>query len=155
MRKGGRRVMLGVLCLPGLFVLAACVGTSGPVMQDPPGDPPPRWLDELPVSKEELCAVGVSGPSYYWEDALANSKALALTELARGLEVKIKSHMRIRQSGDSVGRSELTLTEVSDFTTEQVVTLAQVRAQWRNPGGYPTRGEKNTVYTLACMPLHF
>ncbi len=140
-------------CLTGVLWLAACAVTPEPGSQDIPGSSPPGWLDQPPASEDELCAIGISGPSYYPEDAVANSKAMALAELARGLEVKVTSKLRIRQEGDSMGRSATSLSEVSDFTTERVVKLAQVRAQWVNPGGYPPRGEKGSVYTLACMPL--
>lgn len=142
-----------LICLTGLLVLAGCAAAPEPVTQDMTGSPPPAWLDHPPVSKDELCAIGVSGPSYYPEDAVSNSKAMALVELARGLEVKIKSKLRVRQEGDSMGRSAISVSEVSDFTTEKVVRLAQVRAQWVNAGGYQARGKKGAVYTLACMPL--
>ena len=133
----------------GLLLVAACAGR-----QLPPGTaPPPSWLDHLPASKEELCATGVSGPTFYPEDALANSTAQAFTELARGVQVKVKSDMTIRQQGDSVGRSEVTVEELSNFMTDVVVKLAQVRNRWVNPGDYPTRGERGTVYTLVCIPL--
>ncbi len=140
-------------CLAGVVVLTACAGQPEPGSRDLTGSPPPAWLDQPPLSDDQLCAIGISGPSYYPEDAVANSKAMALLELARGLEVKVRSTLRIRQEGDSMGRSGTSLSEVSEFTTERVVKLAQVRAQWVNPGGYPPRGEKGSVYTLACMPL--
>ncbi len=147
-------VQIGVrlVGIAGLLVLVGCAGGHPPVHQALPGGPPPEWLDHPPVLADKFCAIGVSGPSYYLEDALANSKAIALSELARGLEVKVKSELRVTQRERVVGRSETSVSEVSDLSSEVVVKHAQVRAQWVNPGGYSTRGEKGTVYTLACMP---
>ncbi len=136
--------------LAAVLLLTACVGRPLPPTARAE---PPSWLDQLPASKENLCAIGLSGPTYYPEDAVANSKAQAFTELARGIQVRVKSDMEIRQRGESSGASEVTVEELSAFMTEVVVKLAQVRSQWVNSGGFPTRGERGTVYTLVCMPL--
>jgi len=149
MSKAPSRLVATLLCVAGVLVGAACAGNPSPVK----ADVPPAWLDRVPGSNEELCAVGVSGPTYYPQDALAQSKAQAMTELSRAVEVTVKSAMTVRQQGDSLGRSETSVHEMSSLTGEAVVRLAQVRGQWVNPGGYPGRGEKGTVYTLACMPL--
>ncbi len=146
---------LTILGCSGLLVFASCVGGSPSRSPALGASPPPAWIDQPPATKNELCAIGVSGPSYYPEEALANSKAQALVELARGIRVKIRSEMRIKQQGDTLGRSETYVNEVSDFATEAVVRLSQIRSQWVNPGDYPTRGEQGSVYTLACIPLDF
>jgi hypothetical protein len=133
----------------GMVLLTGCAGAPLP----PSGTPPPAWLDRLPASQEELCAVGVSGPAYYQQDALAKSTSLGFTELSRSVQVRVTSEMAVRQQGESSGRSDIAVQEVSAFASDVVVRLAQVRAQWINPGGYPNRGEAGIVYTLVCMPL--
>lgn len=100
-----------------------------------------------------MCAVGVSGPTYYQQDALAKSTSLAFTELSRSVQVRVTTEMVLRQHGESSGRSDIAVQEVSEFASDVVMRLAQVRAQWVNPGGYPNRGEAGVVYTLVCMPL--
>ena len=46
------------------------------------------------------------------------------------------------------------MQELSTFMSQAVLKLAQVRGQWTNPGGYSSRGEPGTTYTLVCMPLN-
>jgi hypothetical protein len=150
LRVRGRRVSaaLAAVATSGAL-LAACSETSRPR----PGSPAPAWLDHPPAVKSELCATGVSGPTYYSEDALARSKSAALTELGRAVQVKVTSGMTVKQREDSAG-SSVSVQELSAFMSEAVLHFAQVRGQWVNPGGYPARGEAGTAYTLVCMPLN-
>jgi hypothetical protein len=131
--------------------LAACSETPKP---RPGTTAPPVWLDHPPAVKSEICATGVSGPTFYSEDALAKSKSAALTELGRAVQVKVTSGLTLKQREDSAGQSSVSVQELSAFMSEAVLNLAQVRGQWVNPGGYPTRGETGTAYTLVCMPLN-
>lgn len=58
----------------------------------------PGWLHTLPARGGELCAVGISGPTYYAEDARANSKANALSELSRaghGLHARMHAPIEV------------------------------------------------------------
>ena len=130
----------------GLAMLMAGCHT-GALLSESPG-----WLSQVPGGQEELCAIGVSGPTYYPEDALARSKAQAMTELARTLEVKVKAHMLIRERGDSRG-SEATIIEEAGLTSDVVLKQAQVKEQWIHPGGDARYGVRGMVYTLACMPV--
>ncbi len=120
---------------------------TGALLSESPG-----WLSQVPGGQEELCAIGVSGPTYYPEDAMVRSKAQAMTELARTLEVKVKAHMLIRERGDSRG-SEATIIEEARFTSDVVLRQAQVKEQWIHPGGDVQYGVRGMVYTLACMPV--
>lgn len=141
-----------------VLLLSACADTSqingGSQAGTPPtsGGPPPDWLDHPNPSKEDLCAVGVSGPSYYLEDAIKNSHAQALTELARSVKVEIVSGMDVSVSSSGGELYQSRVSERANLTTDAVVHQAQVRGKWVSPGGYPVRGEKGTVYTLVCVP---
>ena len=139
------------LVIGALLIVAGCVGSK--VLPPHESIPPPAWLNHLPASKEDLCAVGISGPTYYPEDAMANSTAQAFSELSRSVQVRIKSHLAVEQKGDSLGRSEVTVEETSAFMSEVVLKLVHVRDRWVSPSGHPTHGEQGSVYTLVCMPL--
>ena len=137
--------------LLAMLLLSACAWSS----KTPGGaTSPPAWLDHLPASKSELCATGVSGPTYYPQDALGRSKSAALTELGRAVQVKVTSELTMKQKESSTGQSGVSVEELSTFMSQAVLKLAQVRGQWVNPGGYPARGEVGTTYTLVCMPLN-
>ena len=106
----------------------------------------------MPSTKEELCAVGVNGPTFYAEDAWAQSKTLAMTELARVLEVTVRSVLTVNSHGDNHG-VDTSIHEVGAFATEAVLRRAQVREQWIHDGHESRYGEYGTVYTLVCMPI--
>lgn len=112
----------------------------------------PTWIAEVPGSSSELCAIGVSGPTYYAEDARAHSKAAAMTELARALEVTVRSQLTIHSIGDSTG-GDTAVRETAGFSSDVVLKDAQVREQWVHPGGDVKYGVKGTVYTLVCTPI--
>ena len=126
----------------GLLVLGTgCAGQSSP----------PEWVSHMPGATQELCAIGVSGPTYYHEDAKTASKSLAMTELARALEVKVISALTVQSQGDSRG-SETVVQETAGFSSETVVKQSQVREQWVADGRDARYGIAGTVYTLVCMP---
>lgn len=112
----------------------------------------PAWVSQIPESKRELCAVGVSGPTYYAEDARAYSKDAAMVELARAVEVTVMSQMTIETSGDSV-TSDTNVRERVGFSSEVVLKNAQVREQWVSKGDNKQYGPTGTVYTLVCTAL--
>lgn len=112
----------------------------------------PRWINQLPENDSELCAIGVSGPTFYAEDARNKSISLAKTELARTLEVNVKSQMLLRSEGDNRSFSTR-IDEMASFHSDVVLKNAQVREQWIHPGNHKQYGGKGTVYTLVCMPL--
>lgn len=112
----------------------------------------PRWLNTMPASTQELCAIGVSGPTYYPEDARARSQASAMTELARTIEVRVKTDMVLRSEGDGRG-VETRLDEIAGFGSDVVLKQAQVREQWVQRSKDSLVGEPGTVYTLVCMPV--
>jgi hypothetical protein len=112
----------------------------------------PRWLNTMPASTQELCAIGVSGPTYYPEDARARSQASAMAELARTIEVRVKADMVINSEGSS-GGFDIRLNETAGFGSDVVLKQAQVREQWVQSGKDIRHGEPGTVYTLVCMPV--
>lgn len=112
----------------------------------------PAWISTLPKSSKEICAIGISGPTYYAEDARANSKAAAMTELARALEVTVTSQLTVQTSGDTTG-SDTAIRERSGFSSEVMLKDAQMREQWVHMGDNTQYGGKGTVYTLLCTTM--
>jgi len=89
---------------------------------------------------------------YHAEDALSNSKAAAITELARAVEVTVKSQLTIHVTGNERD-SDTDMKETAGFKSDVVLRQAQVRAQWVHPGDDSRYGVKGTVYTLVCAPI--
>lgn len=132
----------------GSGLLVGGLGCAGPH----PAELHPAWISAVPGSQKEICGVGVSGPTYYAEDARANSKAAAIMELARAVEVTVKSQLTIHMSGNERD-SDTDMKETAGFKSEVVLKQAQVRAQWVHPGDDSRYGVKGTVYTLVCAPI--
>lgn len=113
---------------------------------------PPVWISTVPGSQHEICAIGISGPTYYAEDARANSKTAATAELARAVEVKVISQLRMETRGTSIS-TDTAIQERAGFDSEVVLKQMQVRAQWVHSGGDERFGASGTVYTLVCTPI--
>lgn len=112
----------------------------------------PVWLSAMPTSTQEICAIGISGPTYYQEDARVRSQASAMTELARAVEVRVKTDLLLRSEGDARG-VDIRMNETAGFGSDVVLKQAQVREQWIQRKGDHAGGEPGTVYTLVCMPV--
>jgi hypothetical protein len=125
----------------GFLLLVGC-STAGP----------PPWISHVPFSNQEICAVGISGPTFYPEDARAHSTSLAMAELARAWEVKVNAHLLLRSEGDSRS-SDTQLRETAAFeATDVMLKGATVREQWLYDGSDHRYGETGTAYTLVCVP---
>jgi len=117
------------------------------------GDPPPAWVTNIPQEKGRLCAMGVSGPTYYPEDAIVNSKTQGMSELGRSLKSQVKSQMLVQEHGGSSDYSDVKIEDAVALSSNQILELAEVKSRWVNSGGYPDHGTKGTVFTLICTPL--
>jgi len=63
----------------------------------------PDWIRHVPGGADRVCAIRVSGPTFYPEGALARSIAQAMTELSRALEVHVHAEMLVHERGDRRG----------------------------------------------------
>ena len=133
--------------------LLAGAGCGGGPSVERAGDPPPSWLRNLPQENGKLCAMGVSGPTYYPEDSIIHSKTQALSELGRSLRSQVKSQMLVQEHGGSAGYSDVEIEDAVALSSDEILELAEVKSRWVNSGGYPAHGTKGTVYTLICTPL--
>ncbi|MDA0739783.1 MAG: hypothetical protein O3A59_12715 [Nitrospirae bacterium] len=131
----------------GMGIIVLVYGCAGSQNMEPP-----TWISHVPGGTDEVCVIGVSGPTFYSEDALARSKAQAMTELSRAMEVRVQAEMLVHERGDSRG-SEASIIEEADFSSDVVLKRAQVKEQWVHPGGNERLGVRGMVYTLVCMPL--
>ena len=139
-RNAPRSVVIGI----GLMVMVGCQTENG--MSDAP-----RWVRVTPQPPHELCAVGISGPTYYKEDAMVHSKAQAMTALSRAWKVKVEAELRMQEREGHRG-SGSTIEDDSKLSSDVVLQKVQIKEQWIHPGGNDRHGMPGTVYTLACVP---
>ena len=142
----------GFFLVCGCLLYAGCM--AGETTQQGQGGSPPLWLTKIPQESGNLCAMGISGPTYYAEDAVINSKTQALSELARSLRSSVKSELLVQQQGGSTGVDHVQVQDAVALSSNEILELAQVRNRWTNPGGFQTQGAKGTVYTLMCLPVN-
>lgn len=110
----------------------------------------PDWVRHPYSDPNELCAVGVSGPTYHPEEAFRYSKANAFVSLAHQVKTQIRSSFDVVQQEDRGSGSQVMVQDLAAFDTNSIVELAEVKGVWVSPGGQ--WGEKGTVQTLVCMP---
>lgn len=140
----GRSAPWSVAIGIGLMVIVGCQTENG--VRDAP-----RWVRVTPQPPHELCAVGVSGPTYYQEDAMVRSKAQAMTALSRAWKVKVEAELRIQEREGHRG-SGLTIEDDSKLSSDVLLQKVRIKEQWMHPGGNERHGMPGTVYTLACVP---
>ncbi len=148
---------LFVVSLP-LFVLA-CSGNKQIVYVQATDaecsskqEEPPAWVKELPKDDAFLQAVGISGPTYYAEDAKKYAAENARAELARVLGVEVKSIMYMWQREHGVQDVETRVETMSLSFSDEVLHGSEIVAYWVDRCGTVSRGVKGTTYAWARMP---
>jgi len=131
------------------LLMAACGTTSG--MK---GDPyVPSWVLNTPRKSGSLCAVGMSEPTFYSDDAKGYAAENARKELARTLNTSIRNVMVEISTDRGSYVDEATVASVSSWTAKAVLHESTIKEYWFDSGGAASSGIKNITYALACMPL--
>lgn len=112
----------------------------------------PEWVTNSPRMEGRLCAVGTSEPTFYPEDAKRYAAENARKELARALQVDIKSLMVDVMTGRGNDVDEATVIQVLSSATEAVLRESEVAEYWYDEEGINPFGRKRLTYALACMP---
>jgi hypothetical protein len=115
---------------------------------------PPDWVTKEPKIEGMICAVGVSEPTFYSEDAKQYAGENARKELARILSIEIKTIMVdiISDKGGSV--DEGTVMQVSLWATSAVIENSKMMGYWYDAEGSVSQ-KKKVTYGLCCMPRKF
>jgi hypothetical protein len=113
----------------------------------------PSWINRLPQTEGKLYAVGISGPTYYPEDAKLNAAENARKELAKSLSVRVQALYLALQRGEGHQESEISLVTVSFWAIDIVVLHSQVLELWVDQDAKIANSEPGTVYALALIDL--
>jgi len=127
--------------------LAAC--QAGEVRHG--GVAPPEWVVKEPRMKGMICAVGMSEPTYYRDEAKDNAAGQARAELARALSVQIESIMVDITSDRGTEIDEATVMQVSSWTSSLVLENSEPRGYWYDAEGI-VAGRRGVTFALVCMP---
>lgn len=114
----------------------------------------PDWVTSAPRIENMICAVGTSDPTFFPEDAKQYAAENARKELARVLNIEIKTIMVDIASDKGGSVDEATVTEVSSWASFAVVENSQIMGCWHDATGSVSQ-KKNITYALCCMPKKF
>ena len=111
---------------------------------------PPDWLRGEPRVEGMICAVGMSEPTYFKEDAWKYAAGNARKALARTLSIEINTLMVDISSEKGSSINEGTVMEVSSWATKAVVQNSEILEYWHDAEG--VLSQNKITYALACMP---
>lgn len=135
MRLTGAFLSLGILLL-------GCIGTRGISNRLPPS-----WMRQLPQETGVFYARGFCPRTYSRTDAVKGAIDDALTELARRLEVEVKSlTVEVTKAGVGSRIGSQKLVQISQQTSNVALLGAEVLDWWYDVQGQ--MGEKETTYAL-------
>lgn len=128
---------LGLLLLVNLAT--GCSGWWGSKQE---GASPPSWLDHPPKN----CVIGRSGPTYFLQDGIKNSKANALKQLAEAKGAKVEGTLEYLQTQSFTDAKDTMIVSI-----DTVITEAKLMEVWVSPGTNPSWGRKGSVHSLVCL----
>jgi hypothetical protein len=113
------------------------------------GTKAPAWVDRAPEqTRTRFYAVGVSGPTFWPQDALANAQEDARGRLALSLSSHLEVLGRSAESAGSKGGSQKQL-DLTKEATDLVVQNSRIEATWIDEAG--ARGEAGSTWALAVL----
>ncbi len=115
---------------------------------------PPEWVSGEQKVQGMICAVGMSGPTYYKDEAKGYALEDARAELARTLSVNIETIMVDITSDKGSRIGEATVTQMSSWASSVVLESSEAKGYWYDSDGLVT-GRKNITFALVCMPRKF
>lgn len=146
----GRAVLLvRLLCLILVFLsfLAGC--QSAPTKGT--GDPPPDWVTGKPRMDDMICAVGMSEPTFYKNEAQEYAAENARKQLALTLSVEIRNIMVDISTERGSTVDEATVTEVSSWASTSVIEGSKIMGYWYDGAGVVAR-RPGMSFVLCCIP---
>ena len=112
--------------------------------------PPPDWVKGEPKRDGMICAVGLSGPTYFKDDAQIIAAENGRKELAKFLSIRIHTIMLDVATPTGSTVDEATVMQVSSWSTAVSLEKSQVIGYWYDADSAMPAGEKMT-YALCCL----
>jgi hypothetical protein len=111
---------------------------------------PPYWVKGEPKIEGMICAVGISGPTYFKDDAQSYAAENGRKELAKFLSIRINTIMLDVATPTGSTVDEATVMQVSSWSTAVSLEKSQVIEYWYDADGAMPAGKKMT-YALCCL----
>jgi hypothetical protein len=148
-----------------LWITLATAGcahaTAGfpPATAPPPGEAhftggarPPAWVNDLPQDKNALYATGISGPTFYSDDAVKYAGDNARVELGRAISSHITSAFLSVETNDGTTVDTASTIDATHDYSDTVVENSEIVATWIDRSGSYS-GTQGTAYALAKIDL--
>ncbi len=131
------------------LIISTCISGCGPRVVIVKSANPPAWVDRMPKTRNKLCAVGYSGPTFYQQDCVKNAAENARGLLAETISATIKTITIDISDGTRGSFSRDIFVEGSETASEAVLKGSEIRSQWVDFAG--ARGAPNGCYTFVCI----
>jgi len=144
-------IFLSLICACALLVLSLLMPGCQSSETRSSEDLPPEWVTGKPAVKDMVCAVGMSEPTYYKDQAQGYAAENARKQLAQTLSVEIQNIMvdMSTERGDTV--DEATVTEVSSWATTAVIEGSRLMGYWYDAEGSVAH-RRGMCFVLCCIP---
>lgn len=142
---GNARTLSMILVI--FSVLGGCQSTGTKVT----GERPPEWVTGKPRVDGMICAVGMSEPTFYKNEAQEYAAENARKQLALTLSVEIRNIMVdiSNERGSTV--DEATVMEVSSWASTSVIEGSKIMGYWYDGAGLVAR-RPGMSFVLCCIP---
>ena len=110
----------------------------------------PLWLFDFPTAGNEICTLGMAGPTLDPNDQDEQARRDAILNLSQSLEMTVNE--RLIDNGRTVVTVQRSHT-VSPQTEAYVQEKVEIRENWSDEDGKGPLGRRGMIYVLACVPL--
>jgi len=100
-----------------------------------------------------MYAVGISGPTYFVEDAKIYAAENARRELAKALSTQVQALSLSLRREHTFKEAEVSMLTVSSWVTDVVVLNSQIVELWLDLKAEVPNSQPSSVYALAVIDL--
>ena len=141
------------LVIPATFLLLTlgCHHSSRVQKSSPRDVAIPGWVLRTPNDPDNLYAVGISGPTFFAEDAKHYAADQARKELAKAIAGKVTSFMLMIQQSRGNTADEGFLVSATSWATDLVLHNSQILELWVDKQGSIQGSTQGTTYALCAI----
>lgn len=138
----------------GILLVSGCSAPGGNPVPD--ANSVPAWVNNLPQSDNYLHAVGMAGPTYFYEDGVVRAADAARLELAKALSAHVEEiTLIVETAGDTWVADETYILQALSSSTDMVMKHSEIVSSWVDRRGVIPGGQPGITYVLARSPKVF
>lgn len=137
-----------------MIVITMISGCASLVEETTPAEESiPPWVMNLPTSNEYFYAVGIAGPTYFYEDGVVQAADAARVELAKAISSHVQEVTLIVETNMGINMADEThVLQALSSNTNLVIEHSEIVATWVDSRGVHPGGKSGVTYVLARIP---